>query len=60
MAYISYTTLSHYFARVKHLAPSQVGQLIGGGELKKILKQIYSKMLVQLDFHTPLIIQDYP
>ena len=59
MAYISYTTLSHYFARVKHLAPSQVGQLIGGG-LKKILKQIYSKMLVQLDFHTPLIIQDYP
>jgi len=59
MAYISYTTLSHYFARVKHLAPSQVGQLIGG-KLKKILKQIYSKMLVQLDFHTPLIIQDYP
>ena|GEM_PF-6674934 len=29
MAYISYTTLSHYFARIKHLAPSQVGQLIG-------------------------------
>ena len=58
MAYISYTTLSRYFARVKHLAPSQVGQLIGG--VKKMLKQIYSKMLVQLDFHTPLIIQDYP
>ena len=29
MAYISYTTLSHYFARIKHLATSQVGQLIG-------------------------------
>ena len=41
MAYISYTTLSHYFARVKHLAPSQVGQLIGGKVEENIKANIF-------------------
>lgn len=41
MAYISYTTLSPYFARVKHLAPSQVGQLIGGKVEENIKANIF-------------------
>lgn len=41
MAYISYTTLSHYFARVKHLASSLVGQLIGGKVEENIKANIF-------------------